>query len=129
MWAQNQFLRGGAPAVEDMIADGISKHILVRAYDELSGENPTHGDVFGGVLLAHKMIKKGRPKRGPSRAGPGEERDYSTQMDKTKLEFIRLPVGILGANKGSPIRATFNVNQITVRLRECDDDDAGDIPG
>jgi hypothetical protein len=107
---QIQFLMDGVNGVEGLYERGLaSKATVRRALRELksSGRDTSHLERW----VVERFGSTGR-----GRAAPiiGETRTYKAQQINTGGPFLRLPLDVLGIEKGSTVRVTFGDNAITV---------------
>lgn len=64
--------------------------------------------------LAEELCPAGTGQRGRPSVAIGDTRSYRTQEVGDTGCFIRLPVGLLGAAKGEPVKVAFSAGKITV---------------
>ena len=107
---QIQFLMDGLDGVQDLYEDGkASKATVRRALRELKASGRDTGRLERWVVERFGSTGRGR-------AAPiiGETRSYKAQQINTGGPFLRLPLDVLGIEKGSSVRVTFKEGQITV---------------
>lgn len=107
---QIQFLMDGVNGVEGLYERGMaSKATVRRALRELKASGRDTSGLERWVVERFGSTGRGR-------AAPivGETRTYKAQQINTGGPFLRLPLDVLGIEKGSTVRVTFGDNSITV---------------
>lgn len=104
------YLMDGVAAVEQLLKSGqASRSTVRRALSELkaSGKNVTE-------LERWVAVNVGSSGRGRSTPSPGESRSYKAQQVKAGGPFLRLPLDVLGVEKGGVVRVHFGNGEIVV---------------
>lgn len=104
----------GIEAVQDLHnTKGFTKAVCNTAVKILEEKNK---DTLADALrdFAADTFGGGGGARGKSAVKVGESREYSVQQVKDGDLFIRLPVGLLGASKGTKVTVTFRDGDIVV---------------
>ena len=91
----------------------IAPATLAAAVDLLAGQPETASALAG--LAAELFGSDGPGERGRPAARVGETRPYKVQQVGDGDTFIRLPVALLRAGKGSSVTVTFGDGVITVK--------------
>lgn len=107
------FLTGGTDAVRDLHKRSeIASKTMANAVQALTDKGMDTAEL---ASLADDLFPEtGTGERGRPAARVGEVRAYSVQQVNDGACFIRLPVDLLGAAKGSDVRVTFADGRITV---------------
>ncbi len=107
---QISYLMEGLPAIEKMYANGLaSKTTLRKALKKLqeSGQDVK--------ALEEWVIEQfGASVRGRSSPMAGETRTYRAQQVTGSGPFLRLPLDVLGIQKGELVRVKFGETEVTV---------------
>lgn len=107
----------GIDAVRDLHnRDGIAVATFGKAVDLLLSKGRQEDSNTLADLADECYPDQGSGERGRPAVRPGETRAYSVQQVNDGACFIRLPVDLLGAKKGSNVRVTFGSDGITVRF-------------
>lgn len=96
--------------------DGIAVATFGKAVEMLNSKGRTDDGNVLADLCDELFPEQGTGERGRPAARTGETRAYSVQQVGEGACFIRLPVDLLGARKGSNVRVTFGADGITVRM-------------
>jgi hypothetical protein len=106
------YLMNGVGAVERLYNDGhAARHTLRKALEELtaSGRSVEPFNRWMDENLGAKGSGRGR-----SAPGSGDTRTYKAQAIKGSSPFLRLPLEVLGAKKGTEIKVRFERDEIIV---------------
>lgn len=107
---QIAYLMDGVTGVERLVAGGTaSKSTVRRALVDLK-----EGGRDVQELEAWVANHIGAPGRGRSAPVIGETRAYKAQQVKTGGPFLRLPLDVLGVEKGGLVTVSFDDNKIVV---------------
>lgn len=107
----------GISAVRDLHArDGIAVATFGKAVEMLLSKGRQEDSNTLADLADEVYPDQGTGERGRPAVRVGETRAYSVQQVNDGACFIRLPVDLLGAKKGSNVRVTFGSDGITVRF-------------
>jgi hypothetical protein len=107
---QISYLMDGVRGVQRLVTDGqASKSTVRRALVDLKA-----GGRDVKELEAWVANHIGAPGRGRSAPVIGETRAYKAQQVKTGGPFLRLPLDVLGVEKGGVVRVRFDDDQIVV---------------
>jgi len=107
---QIAYLMEGVTQVDSMFQNGkASKTTVRRALRELKTAGRDVRELENWVI--DHFGSTGRGRAAPSM---GETRSYKAQQVRTGGPFLRLPLDVLGVDKGNAIRVRFDNNQIIV---------------
>lgn len=107
---QIAYLMGGVDAVNDLLkGNKASKSTIRRALRDLQSSGKDV-DAFERWVIENV----GALGRGRSAPSSGEVRTYKAQQVKAGGPFLRLPLDVLGIQKGGVIRVRFDADQIVV---------------
>lgn len=95
--------------------DGIAVATFGKAVELLNSKGRNDDGNALADLCDELFPDQGTGERGRPAARNGETRAYSVQQVNGGACFIRLPVDLLGASKGSEVHVTFSAEGITVR--------------
>lgn len=107
---QIRFLMDGTDGVAGLYENGdVSKATVRRALRELKASGRDTASLERWVVERFGSTGRGR-------AAPitGETRSYKAQQINTGGPFLRLPLDVLGVEKGGAVRVTFTEDHIVV---------------
>ena len=127
----NLFLLSGVKGVEARHND--VKAIPRATFEKAIGHLTAQGAEAKAKTLTNAMERLAPPAApgpGKGRRAPevGDTRDYSTQQTGSGT-FVRIPVEMLGAEKGDCVRAVFQDGEIKLILATEDEETTGDSEG
>ena len=108
------FLIGQLDGVNDLIATAgkvPGKKVFNQALTSLDSKGLETAELAEFITELFPASGKGRGKQQPVN---GETRFYSVQKVKNSAPFIRLPLSIMGVERGQEVAVTFNGNKIVV---------------
>ena len=98
---------------------GASEDTLIRALNELQGNSQECSDFASYVHEATGGIEsETRGSRGRAAPQVGESRTYLAQQVGEADPFIRVPVSLMGVDKGGEVVTTFNEDGTVTLSRE-----------
>ena len=111
---QIAYLMDGVNAVDVLVKDGRASRTTVRrALVDLKAGGRDVNELESWVVN-----HIGAPGRGRSAPVVGEKRAYKAQQVKTGGPFLRLPLDVLGVEKGTVVDVTFDEDKIVVSRRK-----------
>jgi len=110
---QISFLMGGLAEVNDSIKGSKTpgKKVWKDTLVALDAMGIEAGDLAAAVTAMFPASGKGRGKQQPV---DGEKRTYSVQVVRNSAPFIRLPLSILGVERGQEVNVTFGTKSVRV---------------
>ena len=108
------FLIGQLDGVNDLIDDAgkmPGKKVFIQAVTSLDSKGLETAQLADLITDLFPASGKGRGKQQPV---DGETRFYSVQKVKNSAPFIRLPLSIMGVERGQEVAVTFNGKKIVV---------------
>jgi hypothetical protein len=110
------FLIGQLDGVNDLIENAgktPGKKVFSQAITSLDSKGLETAEFASFIAELFPASGKGRGKQQPV---SGETRFYSVQKVKNSAPFIRLPLSIMGAERGQEVAVKFDNNKIIVTL-------------
>ena len=108
------FLIGQVEGINDLVADAgkvPGKKVFTQALNSLDSKGLETAQLAEFITDLFPASGKGRGKQQPV---DGETRFYSVQKVKNSAPFIRLPLSIMGVERGQEVAVTFNGKKIVV---------------
>jgi hypothetical protein len=108
------FLIGQLDGVNDLLDTAgkvPGKKVFTQALTSLDSKGLETAELAEFITELFPASGKGRGKQQPVN---GETRFYSVQKVKNSAPFIRLPLSIMGVERGQEVAVTFNGNKIVV---------------
>jgi len=108
------FLIGQLDGVNDLVKQAgkvPGKKVFNQALTSLDSKGLETAELAEFITELFPASGKGRGKQQPVN---GETRFYSVQKVKNSAPFIRLPLSIMGVERGQEVAVTFNGNKIVV---------------
>ncbi len=108
------FLIGDLAGINDLVKQAgkvPGKKVFNQALTSLDSKGLETAELAEFITDLFPSSGKGRGKQQPVN---GETRFYSVQKVKNSAPFIRLPLSIMGVERGQEVAVTFNGNKIVV---------------